>query len=214
MKKMFLGTLMLFAAAALIPSGCAASEGSESQPASSKSADELAIGADAPNFSLVNTADGKTYSFKPGDGKPAVVVFTCNHCPYSKAFEDRIVELGREYGKKGITFYAVNPNDDEKYPAETADKMKDRATTKNYPFPYLKDGNSEVARAYGARVTPHVFLVDARGKVAYRGYVDDSAKSDEREHEGLSEAMDALLADKAIQKASTKAFGCTIKWKS
>ena|SRR5688572_29231433 len=213
MKKMFLVTLMLFATAVLIPS-CVASEGSESQRTSPKSADELAIGADAPKFSLVNTADGKTYSFTPGDGKPAVVVFTCNHCPYSKAFENRIVELGREYGKKGIAFYAVNPNDDVAYPSESADKMKDRATTKNYPFPYLKDGDSEVARAYGARVTPHVFLVDARGKVAYRGYVDDSAKSDEREHEGLSEAMDALLAEKEIQKASTKAFGCTIKWKS
>src|SRR5688500_20273908 len=116
MKKIFLVTLMLFATAA-----CAASEGSESQRTSPKSADELAIGADAPKFSLVNTDDGKTYSFTPGDGKPAVVVFTCNHCPDPKGFENRSLELGREYGKKGIAFDAAKPNDHVATPGRRAD---------------------------------------------------------------------------------------------
>lgn len=176
-------------------------------------AEELAIGAKAPGFTLTNAADGKSVSFKPGNGKTAVVVFTCNHCPYSKAFEDRIVGLGREYAKKGVVFYAVNPNDDLSYPGESMDKMRERARTKNFSMPYLKDGDSSIARAYGARVTPHVFVVDGTGTVRYRGYVDDSARVDEREHTGLSDALDALLASRNVEKTSTKAFGCSIKWK-
>lgn len=176
------------------------------------SAEELAVGAGAPPFSLVNSVDGKTYSFKPGDGKTSVIVFTCNSCPYSVAFENRLASLGSEYGSKGIVFYAINPNDDNAYPAETLDKMKARAADKRFPFPYLKDGNSAVARAYGARVTPHVFVVDGTGKVRYRGYVDDSARKDEVEHTGLKDALDSLLSGADIAKTSTRAFGCTIKW--
>lgn len=176
-------------------------------------AEELAVGANAPGFSLVNAVDGKTVAFKPGDGKTSVVIFTCNHCPYSKAFEDRIVALGRDYARKGVAFYAVNPNDDSAYPSETLALMKDRAKAKNFSMPYLKDGDSSVARAYGARVTPHVFVVDGTGKVRYRGYVDDNAKTEEREHSGLSDALDALLTNQNVKQTATKAFGCTIKWK-
>lgn len=193
MKKLFVLALALVATAAF--------------------AEELAIGSTAPGFTLTNAADGKTVSFKPGDGKTSVVVFTCNHCPYSKAFEDRIINLGREYAKKGVAFYAVNPNDDASYPDETMDKMRERAQSKKFSMPYLKDGDSSIARAYGARVTPHVFVVDGTGTIRYRGYVDDSAKADEREHSGLSDALDALLTSKDVEKTSTKAFGCTIKWK-
>ncbi|HKO59196.1 MAG TPA: redoxin domain-containing protein, partial [Thermoanaerobaculia bacterium] len=144
-------------------------------------ADELAVGAKAPAFSLVNAMDGRTVAFRPGDGKLSVVVFTCNGCPYAKAFEPRIVELARQYQAKGVAFYAVNPNDEAKYPVETLDEMK----TRSYPFPYLKDANSATARAYGARVTPHIFVVDKTGTVRYRGYVDDSAKPEERKTTGL-----------------------------
>jgi thiol-disulfide isomerase/thioredoxin len=83
-----------------------------------------------------------------------VVVFTCNQCPYAKAFEPRIIEIANKY--KGVRFYAVDPNDDAKFPEESLANMKKRAEEKEYPFPYLKDGDSAVARAYGARVTPHV----------------------------------------------------------
>lgn len=99
------------------------------------------------------------------------------------------------------------------YSSETLDKMKARAADKRFPFPYLKDGDSAVARAYGARVTPHVFVVDGTGKVRYRGYVDDSARKDEVEHSGLKDALDSLRSGQDIQKTSTRAFGCTIKWK-
>jgi thiol-disulfide isomerase/thioredoxin len=175
--------------------------------------EELAIGADAPRFSLLNAADGKYVSFDPSKHKASVVVFTCNHCPYAKAFEPRIIELARQYAPKGVAFYAVNPNDDVAYPEETMDKMKARATSKGYPFPYLKDTDSTVASKYGARVTPHVFIVDPAGKVRYRGYVDDSAKVEERKHLGVTEALDAMLAGGTVKTTSTKAFGCSIKWK-
>jgi len=172
--------------------------------------DELAIGSKAPKFALVNVADGKTVSFNPGDGNVSVVVFTCNGCPYAKAFEPRIVELARQYAGKGVKFYAINPNDDERYPAETADLMKAHA----YGFPYLKDGDSAVAKAYGARVTPHVFVVDKSGTVRYRGYVDDSAKPEERRTTGLSDALNNVLAGHEVANNTTRAFGCSIKWKA
>lgn len=175
---------------------------------------EIEVGTKAPGFALTNATDGKTVSFKPGDGKLSVVVFTCNQCPYAKAFEQRIIDLGRDYAKRGVAFYAVDSNDDAQYPVESAAEMKSRATSRNYPFPYLKDGNSATARAYGARVTPHIFVVDGAGTVRYRGYVDDSAKTEERKHEGLRTALDSLLGGKAVETTATKAFGCTIKFKS
>ena len=174
---------------------------------------EIEIGAKAPGFSLVSAADGKTVTFKPGDGKLSVVVFTCNQCPYAKAFEGRLNELGARYAAKGVKFYAVNPNDDTKYAEESLANMKARATSKKYPFPYLKDGNSATAKAYGARVTPHVFVVDGKGTVRYRGYIDDDAKPASREDTALTNALDALLAKKSVTASTTKAFGCSIKWK-
>lgn len=180
--------------------------------ASVASAEELAVGAKAPGFSLVNAADGSTVTMKPDDGKVKVVIFTCNSCPYAKAFEARIIGLANQFGHQGVSFYAVNPNDDQKYPDETLENMKKRAAEKDYPLPYLKDGDSKVARAYGARVTPHVFVVDATGTVRYRGYVDDSAKPAERTNEGLSNALKAMLGGRDIGTAETRAFGCTIKW--
>ena len=177
-------------------------------------ADELAIGAKAPQFALVNAADGRTVAFHPGDGKLSVVVFTCNQCPYAKAFEPRIVELARQYQLKGVAFYAVDPNDEAQYAVESLAEMKARATAHGYPFPYLKDADSTVAHAYGARVTPHVYAIDGGGTLRYRGYVDDSAKPEERRTTGLSNALDDLLAGKPVSIQTTRAFGCTIKWKS
>jgi thiol-disulfide isomerase/thioredoxin len=177
-------------------------------------ADELAIGATAPKFALVNAVDGKTVAFKPGDGKLSVVVFTCNQCPYAKAFEPRIVELARQYQAKGVAFYAIDPNDEAQYAVESLAEMKARATAHGYSFPYLKDADSAIAHAYGARVTPHVYVIDGGGTLRYRGYVDDSAKAGERRTTGLSSALDDLLAGKAVSNQTTRAFGCTIKWKS
>jgi thiol-disulfide isomerase/thioredoxin len=194
MKKLMTITLMLIAVSAL--------------------ADELAIGAKAPAFSLVNAVDGKTYAFTPGDGKLSVVFFTCNQCPYAKAFEPRLIEIARQYQAKGVVFYAIDPNDEARFAEETMENMKERAVNHSYPYPYLKDGDSGIARAYGARVTPHVYVIDKGGVVRYRGYVDDSAKPEARTRAGLTDALDALLANHDVTTTSTRAFGCTIKFKS
>ena len=177
-------------------------------------ADEIAVGDHAPAFALTNAVDGRTVNFTPADGKLKVVVFTCNQCPYAKAFEPRLIALGSEYAKKGVVFYAIDPNDETQYPIESAGNMRARATDHGYPYPYLKDGDSKVASAYGARVTPHVFVVDGRGIVRYRGYVDDSAKPEQRTHTGLADALDSLLSNSDVKVTSTKAFGCSIKWKA
>ena len=197
--------LVLTAAMALL--ACAAGAGEE------VAREELALGSKAPAFTLKNAVDGSDVSFQPGDGKTTVVIFTCNTCPYAKAFEERIVTLADSYAKQGVRFLAVNPNDDVKHPGETTEKMKERAAEKKFAFPYLKDGSSATAAAYGARVTPHVFVVDGAGVVRYRGYVDDSAKAEERTDEGLRSALDDMIAQREVKNASTKAFGCTIKWK-
>lgn len=175
---------------------------------------ELAAGTKAPAFTLVNAVDGKSVSLDASRGKASVVVFTCNQCPYAKAFEPRLIEIAKQYQSKGVVFYAIDSNDDAKYDEETLDNMKARAVEKGYPYPYLKDGNSAIARAYGARVTPHVFVIDPMGTVRYRGYVDDSAKPEERTKTGLTDALDALLAGGQVASAETRAFGCSIKFKS
>ena len=177
-------------------------------------ADELAIGAKAPAFSLANAVDGKTYAFKPGDGKISVVFFTCNQCPYAKAFEPRLIAIAKQYASKGVTFYAIDSNDEAMYAEESLANMKDRAVSKGYPYPYLKDNDSSIAHAYGARVTPHVYVIDQKGTLRYRGYVDDSARPEERTKTGLTDALDALLTNKTVANTETRAFGCSIKWKS
>src|SRR5207237_7236541 len=115
---------------------------------------------------------------------------------------------------KGVAFYAIDPNDEARYSEETMANMKARAVSKAYPYPYLKDGDSSIARAYGARVTPHVYVIDGAGVVRYVGYVDDSARPQERTRTGLTDALDALLAKRDVTTAATRAFGFTIKWKS
>ena len=194
MKKCFALTLMLLAAAAC--------------------ADELTVGTKAPAFTLVNSVDGKTYAFKPADGKISVVFFTCNQCPYAKAFEPRLIEIAQKYQTRGVRFYAIDPNDENRYSEETMENMRARATSKGYPYPYLKDGDSSVARAYGARVTPHVYVIDGNGLLRYRGYVDDSARPEERTRTGLTDALDALIANREVPMTATHAFGCSIKFKS
>ncbi len=177
------------------------------------SAEELAIGAGGPEFSLLGT-DGKTYSLADYKGKKGVaVIFTCNHCPYAKAFEDRIVKLANSYQAKGIAFVAISSNDPEPYPDDSYDNMIQRAKDKKVSFPYLYDSTSEIGLAYGAKVTPHVFLLDGNFKLVYRGRIEDGKEAMESKSFDLKNAMNALLAGKKITVAETKAFGCGIKWR-
>ncbi len=165
-------------------------------------------------FSLVGT-DSKTY--RPEDFAPAPalgLIFTCNHCPYAQAWEDRLIQIQRDYAEQGVRFVLINPNDPAKYPDDSAENMRRRALAKGYPFPYLFDETQEVAKAYGATRTPEIFLFDAQRILRYHGAPDDNYEDpDAVQRPYLREAIEALLAGTAPPAAETKPVGCTIKWR-
>jgi len=183
-------------------------------------ADEIPIGSKAPGFDLQGT-DGAKHSLAAitaahGDQpapKATVVVFTCNHCPFAQAYEPVLIDLAKEYADRGVAWVLINPNDPEIQPQDSFDKMVERAKEKHYPFPYLFDATQETAKAYGARVTPHVFLLDAEQVVRYHGRVNDSKDQTKVESNDLVDAIEAVLGGHEVANASTKAFGCSIKWK-
>ncbi len=173
----------------------------------------LSIGQVAPDFSLLDT-QGRKWSVASYDGAPAtVVVFTCNHCPYALAWHDRIVDVAREYAARGVRVLAVNSNDADRYPRDSPDAMKDRVAKEDWPMPYLHDATQEVARAYGAKVTPDVFVLDAEDRLRYRGAPDADYDNPGERAEWLREALDAVLSGSILQRAETKPVGCSIKWK-
>jgi peroxiredoxin len=176
------------------------------------------VGDKATDFKLKNV-DGTYVSLSDyEDAKGFVVVFTCNHCPYAKAYQDRIIAIDKEYKKKGYPVIAVNPNDEEIVAGDSFDAMVERAKEKGYTFPYLKDETQEVYRTYGATRTPHVYLLDKESGnmiVKYIGAIDDNYKDPSAVSETyLTDAIDALLADKTPDPQVTKAIGCTIKDKN
>ncbi len=178
----------------------------------------LKPGDKAVEFSLKNV-DGKTVSLTDyNDQKGLIVVFTCNPCPYAKAYEERIIQLHETFAGKGFPVVAINPNDDQISPEDTFDKMKARAEEKEYPFPYLKDESQEIYKAYGATRTPHIFLLQKAGgsfKVAYVGTIDDNAMDASSVNKKfLESAISALLEGSEPDPSLTKAIGCTIKTKS
>jgi|APTNR8051073442_1049403.scaffolds.fasta_scaffold00042_76 peroxiredoxin len=173
----------------------------------------LPIGSPAPDFHLPDV-DGKTHSLASLSTGPLLVLnFTCNHCPYAQAYEDRFMALVREFGPVGISFAAINPNDATSYPDDSLANMKKRATARGFNFPYLCDDSQVVARDYGAVCTPHLFVV-ARGTIAYEGRIDDSWKDPAaaKAHD-LRDALVALLAGNPPPRPRTPPMGCSIKWK-
>ncbi len=181
--------------------------------------DGLKVGDKAPDFELknVDTEMVSLYDYAPAK-KGAVVIFTCNHCPYAIAYEDRIIEIDEMYRSKGYPVIAVNPNDPKLVPEDSFDKMQERAEEKSFPFPYLIDETQEVYKAYGAKRTPHVYLLekkDGKFMVAYIGTIDDNYKeADKVEKKYLASAIDALLEGSTPDPDFTKAIGCTIKDKN
>lgn len=172
-------------------------------------------GDKAPDFSLKNV-DGKTVSLSDySNEKGAIVVFTCNPCPFAVAYEQRIIQLHGKYASKGYPVVAINPNDDKVSPEDTFDKMKERSADKDYPFPYLKDETQKVYQAYGATRTPHIYLLKNDGgtfRVAYIGAIDDNAMDASGVTERyLEDALAAVMAGNKPDPATTKAVGCTIK---
>jgi peroxiredoxin len=174
----------------------------------------LKAGDKAIPFNL-RGVDEKEHSLNEYVGRNAVaVIFSCNHCPYVRAWEDRMVKIQSDYGDKGVQLVAINANDDSKYPDDSFPKMKERAQEKKFNFSYLRDETQNVARAYGAERTPEIFLFDKNLILQYHGAIDDNYDDPKavKEHY-LRKALNAVLAGKSVPTAETKPVGCTIKWK-
>ncbi len=171
-----------------------------------------AIGDKAPTFVLPDTGGA---SHEP-DGAPAtVVVFTCNHCPYALAWHDRIIEVASGYADRGVRVLAINPNDSERYPSDSTDAMRARVDEGEFDgVPYLRDESQEVARAYDARTTPDVFVLDAGGILRYRGAPDSDHDDPAQNAAWLRGALDAVLEGRAPDPDETRPVGCSIKWRT
>lgn len=179
--------------------------------------DGVKVGDKAPTFSLKNV-DGKTLSLSDyAKEKGVILVFTCNHCPYSKAYEDRLIALHREFAPKGFPVVAINPNAPEIVPEDSYENMQKRAKEKKFPFAYLFDETQATAKAYGATKTPHVFLLKNEGeafRVAYIGAIDDSPNEPKKvQKRYVAEAIQAILSGQPVPIAETKAIGCSVKYR-
>lgn len=175
------------------------------------------VGDAATDFNLRNV-DGKMVSLAGyKNAKGFIVVFTCNHCPYAKAYEDRLVALDKKYAARGFPVIAINPNDPAVQPADSYEAMQQRAKEKGFTFPYLFDEGQKVYPQYGATKTPHVFILNKeKGKniVRYIGAIDDNyANAGDVSNKYVEAAVDALLTGKTVKQPMTVAIGCSIKFK-
>lgn len=183
----------------------------------------LAIGAKAPDFHLPGV-DGKTYSLSSfKDASLLVVIFTCNHCPTAQAYEQRIIQLVKDYSPRSVAFVAINPNNPNSLRldelgwsdvGDSFDDMKVRAKEKSFNFPYLFDGETETAsRLYGPVSTPHVFIFDSDRRLRYNGRIDDQENPNKKPNsQDTRDALEALLNHQEVPVPVTKVFGCSIKW--
>lgn len=177
--------------------------------------DGYQIGDVATDFSLPNV-DGKMVSLSDfADAKGFIVIFTCNTCPYSVAYEDRIIALDNKYSEQGYPVIAINPNDPAAIDGDELSDMKVRAEEKGFTFPYLQDVGQQIYPQYGATKTPHVFVLqkdDADNIVRYIGAIDDSSRNPKKvKKRFVEQAVDALLDGESPTTTKTKAIGCSIK---
>jgi peroxiredoxin len=174
---------------------------------------KLAIGSIVPDFTLPGT-DGMKYNLYSSINKGAVVIFSCNHCPYVQAYEERIKKIQEEFGDKGIQVIAVSSNDDKKYPEDSFENMKKRAKERGFNFPYLWDSTQQTAHEYDATHTPEIFLVNNRKELVFHGKIDDNwQEPDKVKTNYLRDAITEMLEGKEISVPETFTIGCTIKWK-
>lgn len=173
------------------------------------------LGKPCPDF-LLPGVDDRTYALRDfAAARCLLVVFTCNHCPYARAVEDRIIALQREYSTGALQVVAICANDAVAYPDDARPKLAERWREQRMPFPYLHDEAQTVARAFGAVCTPDFFLYDQDRALRYRGRLDDNWKEpDKVTRRELKEAIDALLADRRPAEAQQPSLGCSIKWTS
>jgi peroxiredoxin len=174
----------------------------------------LALGSSAPDFDLPGV-DSRRYSLSSfADKAVLVVIFSCNHCPYVKDYETRMVSIQRDYAAKGVQLVAINSNDDRAYPEDSFTEMIKRAQDRGFNFPYLRDEAQKVVEAYGGVCTPHVFAFDSKRLLRYRGRIDDSRDSSKVTSPDLRNALNDMVAGRSVRVPDTKPFGCSIKWYS
>ena len=174
-----------------------------------------AMGTAAADFSLPGV-DGNNHALADyADAPVLVIMFICNHCPYVQSVEQRLIDLSKQLAPQGVRFVGINSNDAISYPDDDFDHMKQRAQERGYPFDYLVDESQEVARAYGAVCTPDFFVFDAERKLRYRGRLDDSPRNAAavRKQE-MKEAIEALLAGRAVSEPQNASMGCSLKWRT
>ncbi len=171
-------------------------------------------GSPIPDFSLPGV-DGRTYSPSSfSDAEVLVIVFSCNHCPYAIASEDRLIELRNRHAPR-VQFALINSNDAERYPEDGFNEMTVRAREKKYPFPYLRDESQETARAFDAVCTPDIFVFDKSRRLRYNGRIDDNWQSPEKvSRRDLETVLEDLLAGREISIEAIPSMGCSIKWKA
>jgi peroxiredoxin len=177
----------------------------------------LAIGDRAPSFSLLDT-EGTERDLGGGEGggegAVTVVVFTCNHCPYALAWHDRLIAVAHDYAGRGARMLAINPNDAERYPRDSPAQMRARVQRGEFAeVPYLRDESQDVARDYGAKTTPDIFVLDAERTLRYRGAPDADHGDPGQDAAFVRAALDAVLAGKDPDPPETTPVGCSIKWK-
>ena len=176
----------------------------------------LPLGTKAPNFTLPDPAGEKHSLADFRDSKAFLVMFICNHCPFVKHVREKIVQIAETYQKKGVAVFAVNPNDAEKYPDDSPEKMKETAEQLGFTFPYLVDADQKVAREYKAACTPDFYVFNRDLELVYRGQMDDSRPGNDKPVTGddLTRALDRVLAGKPAPEKQKPSIGCNIKWKS
>jgi peroxiredoxin len=171
------------------------------------------VGRPAPPLELPDPY-GAVYSLPRAGDAPATVVFwTCNHCPYALGWHDRMVQVARDYGPRGVRFLAVNSNDAERYPADSPEAMRERVRAEDWPFPYLHDPSQAAARLWAAQVTPHLYVLDGDLRIRYEGAPDGDHMEPGQNAVWLREALDAVLAGERPPRAASEPVGCSIKWK-
>ena len=174
------------------------------------------VGDPAPPLALPDTEGAQHALPAPGEAGATVVIWTCNHCPYALAWHDRTVAVARDYADRGVRFLAINSNDAERYPADSPEAMRERVESApgEWPFPYLHDPTQEVARAWDAKVTPHVFVLDGESRLAYEGAPDADHRDPSLDAAWLRDALDAVVAGREPERAETEPVGCSVKWRA
>ena len=176
----------------------------------------IPLGTKAPDFRLLDTVTGKHLSLQQlKSDKATVVMFICNHCPYVKLIQDHLAKVAKNYQAKGVSFIAISANDIVSHPGDSPEKMKQEALAHHYTFPYLYDETQEIAKAYHAACTPDFYVFDKNLACVYRGRFDEATPGNGKTVTGkeLTQALDNVIAGKAVSADQKASVGCNIKWR-